>query len=597
LGDPGGRAGASPDYDRADRYADPDDGYAADQRAGWAEQDEYAPADGYAGPNDYPETDGYSQSDGYAAPDGAGYSPANVRDAYARDAYARASGHDAVPGGYAADDGYGSPDNGYPPSDEGYDGYAPADRYSPAGGQYDERTAQYGEPDQYPQGHDYAPGAAYEHDGAAGYQGDGGYRDSGPFRWQPGEGASGPEEPEEEPEPFPVFGRGTDRAQRSAGLEADEPPDWDDEPSRGGHGFIPGLSDRGSRRGRRRRLGRVLAPLLALVLLAAVTVGGYEAYKKINLHSANYAGPGTGQVTVQVLPGDTATSLAPRLVKAGVVASVSSFVAAAKASTNPSGLQPGFFALHHHMNSALAYKLLLTPSAREQTVVTIPDGQRMAQILNTLQQKLGKTLPSGAFAKAIKDTSALGLPSYANGNPEGYLFPATYQIQPGTSALGVLQMMVARYNQESQSINLPAAAQTGQMTPGAIITVASILEAEGRPQYYAQIAEVIYNRLNQHIDLGLDSTVNYALGRTGASLTQSQLAVNSPYNTFIHQGLPPGPIDSPGDAAIQAALHPAHGDLLYFVTVNLQTGQTLFTDNAAQFAQDEALCKKNNAGC
>jgi UPF0755 protein len=220
----------------------------------------------------------------------------------------------------------------------------------------------------------------------------------------------------------------------------------------------------------------------------------------------------------------------------------------------------------------------------------------MSQILTTLQQKSGGRITAAQLATAAKDTTALGLPSYASGNPEGYLFPATYNFNPGTTALAMLQAMVTRFNQEASSINLLAQAKTGQITPNQAITVASILEAEaGNPKYYAQVAEVIYNRLNQHMDLGLDSTVNYALHRFGIHLTESQLHVNSPYNTFIHEGLPPGPIDSPGDAAIQAALHPAHGDLLYFVTVNIKTGLTEFATTQSGFDQLVALCQKNNS--
>jgi UPF0755 protein len=281
-------------------------------------------------------------------------------------------------------------------------------------------------------------------------------------------------------------------------------------------------------------------------------------------------------------------------VKLGVVASTSSFISAAKSSSDPDGLEPGFFRLHHHMNSALAYAMLLKASSRIQSVVTIPEGLRETEILSTLEAKTGTS--ASVFTKALKDTSALGLPSYANGNPEGYLFPATYNFNPGTSALSMLQTMVARFNQEAASINLPTAAKTAQLTPSQVITVASILEAEaGNPKYYADVAEVIYNRLNQGMFLGLDSTVNYALHRFGVSLTNAQLHVNSPYNTFIHLGLPPGPIDSPGNAAIQAALHPAHGNLLYFVTVNLKTGLTLFTNSPSQFQQFENECNQNNA--
>lgn len=458
----GQHAGAG-DYEGSDPYAVPDERYG---------RDDYAPADSYAG------QDGYDWD--------SGHSPADVRDAYARDAYAQAN-HYGAPDGRVARGGY-PPEDDYAPPD---DGYAPADRYDVADGQdayapagpYQEHSARYDEPDgyrqddgyarddypaydQYQQSHgqyqqSYGPDDANQDDlyvsdsddQQAGYHAQDRYRDQAAPGWHPGEEDDGPD------------GSWPDPGQQQPPREdGDHPPDWDEAPSR--EGFIPGLAGRDAGRGKKRRKkGRVLAPLLALVLLAVVTVGGYEGYKKIHLHSADFAGPGTGQVTVQVEPGDTATSLAPRLVTLGVVASVNSFVAAAKASTNPDGLQPGFFNLRHHMNSALAYKLLTSPSARMQTVVTIPEGLRLTQILTLLEQKLGKSMPANAFQNAVKDTAALGLPSYANGNLEGYLFPATYQIQPGTSALGVLQMMVARYNQEAAGINLSAAAQTGQLTP------------------------------------------------------------------------------------------------------------------------------------
>jgi len=376
--------------------------------------------------------------------------------------------------------------------------------------------------------------------------------------------------------------------------EETEPDERDDRPAQA---FVPGFGDgqgshRGTRGRPRRRVSPVLAPLLALVLLGALGVGGYKLYERFQ--SPDYPGPGTGEVTVQVLPGDTATSLGPRLVTLGVVASTRSFVSAAKASANPAGLEPGFFRLRRHMNSALAYKLLLNPASRIQTVVAVPDGLRMTQILALLEKTSRQ--PASAFAAAANDTAALGLPAYAGGSLEGYLYPATYDFSPHASALGMLQAMVARFNQEATSVDLPAAANAAQLSPGQVVTVASILEAEaGNPRYYPQVAEVIYNRLNEHMDLGLDSTVNYALRRFGPSLTTTQLHVDSPYNTFIHTGLPPGPIDSPDNAAIEAALHPAHGNLLYFVTVNLKTGLTLFTNSPTVFQQYENECQQNHA--
>jgi len=406
-------------------------------------------------------------------------------------------------------------------------------------------------------------------------------RPGGPPRGGPGRGGPGGRRGGtgvQEPSPFGQGGM----PRRPRG--EDVVPGFDDD--RGGRG------GRG-RGGRPRRRGRLLAPMLAVILLVVLGIGGFVVFKRFQ--SKDFSGSGTGNVTVQVLKGDTATSLAPRLVKAGVVASTSSFVAAAKASSNPTGLEPGFFRMHLHMNSALAYKLLLTPSARIQTLVTIPEGLRLTTILSDLE-KAHTSIPAADFAAAIKNTNALGLPSYANGNPEGFLFPATYTITPNETALQVLQQMVARFKQEASSINLPAAAKKGNLTENQVITVASILMAEGgNPKYYPQIAEVIYNRLNQGTPLQLDSTVNFALAKTGIGLTAAQLKVQSPYNTFIHKGLPPGPIDSPGDTAIKAALHPDHGNLTFFVTVNLKTGLTEFTNSPARFQQLVALCRKNKA--
>ncbi|MBO0774591.1 MAG: endolytic transglycosylase MltG, partial [Actinobacteria bacterium] len=179
-------------------------------------------------------------------------------------------------------------------------------------------------------------------------------------------------------------------------------------------------------------------------------------------------------------------------------------------------------------------------------------------------------------------------------NPEGYLFPATYTLPPGTPPLQVLQAMVKRFKQEASSVKLPATAVHDQLSQADVITVASLVQAEGRDvKDFPKIARVIYNRLNTGMKLQLDSTVMYALHTYGIMASNQQLKVNSPYNTYQHTGLPPGPIDSPGDAAIRAALHPAAGNWLYFVTVNPKTGQTEFTSDPAVFQQLRAELAKN----
>jgi len=323
-----------------------------------------------------------------------------------------------------------------------------------------------------------------------------------------------------------------------------------------------------------------------LAILVPLAIGGFYAYRAISAHffPADYSGAGTGNVTVQIQTGDTATTVGNRLYALGVVASARAFVNAAEHSQKGNALEPGFYRLHKHMNATLAFNLLLKPSSRVQLKVTIPEGLRESQILPVLAKGSGISLSD--YQQALRNTAALGLPSYAHRNPQGYLFPATYTIQPGMTATDVLKAMVQAYDQEAASVDLPKEAARGHLTPAEAITVASLAQAEGgKLSDFPKITRVIYNRLQAGMPLQLDSTVLFALNRYGILATDQQLNVKSPYNTYRHKGLPPGPIDSPGDAAIRAALHPAQGGWLYFVTVNPKTKKTVFTSSLAQFNQ------------
>jgi peptidoglycan lytic transglycosylase G len=339
--------------------------------------------------------------------------------------------------------------------------------------------------------------------------------------------------------------------------------------------------------GRRRRRFRWIAPLVALlVIVVPLAVGGVYGYNLYmdKYHPADYSGAGTGNLVVQVATGDSASSLAPKLVKLGVVASSRAFVLAAEHSASGAGLLPGFYGVHKHMKASLAYAILVNPANMVQVKVTIPEGWRLSQITAYLGAHSG--IAASAYAKALKDPATFGLPSFANGKPEGYLFPATYAVIPHETATGVLKAMVKRFGQESDTVNLVTGSEHVKLTPGQVVTMASLVQAEGgRLSDYRNIAEVIYNRLRQGIPLELDSTVLYGLNTFGIIASNTQLQSPSPYNTYKHKGLPPGPIDSPGAAAIQAVLHPATGNYLYFVTVNPKTGETKFTSNQQQFQE------------
>ncbi len=342
---------------------------------------------------------------------------------------------------------------------------------------------------------------------------------------------------------------------------------YEDDGEDGGDGPVRPRRGRPSGRGAKRRRSRWIAPLIAvIVILTPVVIGGVYAFNlyQSKYHPADYATAGTGQAIVEVQSGQTATAVGDRLVTLGVVASVRAFELAAEHSTNSHGLEPGFYRMHKHMKASLAFALLLNPAARIQDTITIPEGWRLSQIETALGARSG--IPLADYQQALASPGLLGLPSYANGNPEGYLYPATYVVEPNMSATTVLQAMVNRFNQEAVSISLTAAAAQAHMTPAQVITVASLLQAEGGSiSDYPKIARVILNRLAANMPLQFDSTVLYGLHQFGTTVTDKQIASNTPYNTYQHKGLPPGPIDSPGNSAIEAALHPASGNWLYFV--------------------------------
>jgi UPF0755 protein len=340
--------------------------------------------------------------------------------------------------------------------------------------------------------------------------------------------------------------------------------------------------------------------LAVLVALAIIVGGGYYAgskgfhYLKDHLGSpaADYPGPGHGQVLFQVKPGDTVSGIGRELKSLGVVASVDAF---SNASNGKTGIQVGYYQLKKKMSADDAFAVLIDPKNILTTTVTVPEGLRVADILPILAAKTH--FPLSAFQTAVKDTAALGLPSYANDSPEGYLFPSTYGFGPKEKPADMLKDMVDRWKQAAQEDGLVAAAQRVGKTPAELMTIASLVQVEGRGSDMPKIARVIYNRLDGPGDKGgtngllqIDATVNYALHRKGvvAVTTDETHNTQSPYNTYLYPGLPPGPIDAPGDAAIKAAADPATGPWYYYVTVNLRTGETKFGTTYAQFLQFKA---------
>lgn len=332
------------------------------------------------------------------------------------------------------------------------------------------------------------------------------------------------------------------------------------------------------RRRRRRRRRTLLALLVALLVLGA---GGLAAWSGLapTVRSAfapdDWPGPGTGSVQVQIPAGASGASIARILAEAGVVRTPKAFLTALKQNTDSAAIQPGTYTLQRQMPAAAALGLLLDPNSRVLLKVTIPEGSRLTQIVDLLVKQAH--LDRAQLQAALKNPAAIGLPAAAKGNPEGYLYPATYEFLPGVTPSKALSTMVTEGLRQLQT--------AGVTTPEiqTVLIKASIVQAEaGRSQDMPKVARVLENRLARHIPLQLDSTVSYATGHFGITTSARDRASRSPYNTYRVAGLPPGPIDSPGIAAVKAVLNPAAGDWLFFVTVNPDTGETKFAVTEAQ---------------
>ncbi|MEU4494125.1 endolytic transglycosylase MltG [Streptomyces sp. NPDC023998] len=225
------------------------------------------------------------------------------------------------------------------------------------------------------------------------------------------------------------------------------------------------------------------------------------------------------------------------------------------------------------LGAAVLVPLLLKQAAQEKRTLLVPEGWRASQVYAAVDEALDQ--PPGTTAKAA-GTAKLKLPAEAKGNPEGYLFPATYPIDAKTTPTSLLSYMVNTANKRLGSDRLTSGVQRSRMTVYQTVNIASIVQAEAdTPQDMGKVARVIYNRIAKRMPLQMDSTLNYALNRSTLDTTAADTRIDSPYNSYQRLGLPPTPIANPGEQALHAAISPTPGNWLYFVTV--APGDTRFT--------------------
>ena len=364
-----------------------------------------------------------------------------------------------------------------------------------------------------------------------------------------------------------------------------EPDPWD-RPSRSER-----RREEAQRRKRRRR--RVVLPLITLVVVAALgaaaLIGGRSLTSRFGT-TPDYTGSGSGEALVVVKPGDTATDIAATMVSQDVIKSEKAFANAAKQDARALGIQPGTYKLHKQMSGAAALQLILDPSARLLSRVTVPEGLSVAATLKLISDK--SKLKLADLEAAAKDVKALELPSYAKGKPEGFLFPDTYDLEPDTTAAGLLKSMVDEYKAKVDDAGLVQKAAAVNLSPYEMVIVASLVEKETQQaDERGKVARVIYNRLDQDFFLGIDAAVLYGLNRSSGGLSEADLAKDTPYNNRIHKGLPPTPIANPGIASLQAAVAPAKGPWLYYVLDASHPGHHLFTDDRDVFNTAKAKCQ------
>lgn len=325
-----------------------------------------------------------------------------------------------------------------------------------------------------------------------------------------------------------------------------------------------------------RRKWTLVATAFALVLFAIGANVAWNFAKELapteSAAVADYEGAGQGVVQVVVNPGDSGADIANALFDAGVVASPAAFIKEASSNPDAASIVPGYYFMHKEMKASYALQSLLDPDNRDLRTITVPEGLK----LDSYFQKIADLTEysKADVEEAAKNTEALGLPEEANGNLEGWLFPSTYQFNPGVTPTDVMSRMV---QQTIKELNDAGVAEADRER---ILTIASLVEKEAKlNEDRPKIAQVIYNRLDADMKLEFDSTVKYINPSEGVFTSDEDRASDSPYNTYMVKGLPPGPIAAPGAASIKAALDPEPSDYLFFVTVDLLTGETAYAED------------------
>jgi UPF0755 protein len=362
-------------------------------------------------------------------------------------------------------------------------------------------------------------------------------------------------------------------------------------------GSVPPPSEK-----RRRRIGGWIAFAIVVVILGGIVGGGVWAWNSFGAQIQGMFAPdepvefepgiAQGEATITIVSGDAGPQVSQKLFDAGVTKGPGSFYDYLIANSTVVTFQPGVFRFQQQMTSEAALAALRDPANHLTNTAQLPEGLTVEQTITRISEQT--EIPLDQLEAAVADPAAYGVNAQSL---EGWLFPATYTFDPGTTAADAVTQMVDRTR---QSLDAAGVAEADRER---ILTIASIVQREARFEAdFYKVSQVIQNRLdpsNQETfgKLQMDSTAQYGYGELHdgtASSSEEALEDPNPWNTYVNTGLPVGPIANPGDLAIQAALNPEPGPWLYFVTVNLDTGETEFTTT---YAEHQEAIGRMNAWC
>ncbi|KDA05650.1 ABC transporter substrate-binding protein [Microbacterium sp. CH12i] len=344
------------------------------------------------------------------------------------------------------------------------------------------------------------------------------------------------------------------------------------------------IADGARPRKKKRRTGCLVALIIVLALIGGAVAAGFWAMNTYGDKINEVMGwgepedwePGlaSGEALVTIREGDTGAPVSAALYEAGVTKTKDVFYDYLVKENVAVTFYPGVYTLQKKMTAAAALDALRDPANKSENTVGISEGGTVESSLTAISEGVG--LPIEEVQAAVADPRAYGVEA---DSLEGWLFPAVYTFDPEVTATQVIQRMVDRTRESLTAAGVPAADEQR------ILTLASIIQREGRTDDFGKVSRVIQNRLADGMMLQMDSTAQYGYGELHAGVVSTSSEAqfdDNPWNTYVHAGLPIGPIANPSDAAIDAAMHPVDGPWFYFVTINPQTGETVFSTTYAE---------------